>query len=422
MPANRTPRVANGGGSAADVPSGAIGTELAGQTPKRPSWRDVLKVHPACELFPQLSTDELKELGEDIRKHRLQQRAKVIRDGDGFAVLDGRSRLDAIEAAGLTIKVFESSTSSTPNNKFFEVVEVDDPYAYVMSANVKRRHLSGEDKRTLIAKLLVLNPNQSNLAISKMIGVDDKTVASVRRELEGRSEIPNVPTRPDTKGRNQPAKRQATKPTRPAGITTSTNTVKPLPADDTNSETPELRSMRELFERGRERLSPEAAMAAAESVDPGRIVATDRCRELWPDVSFDDDVQKPRSNGNGVDPAASAEARKAQVADAETDVAAEATTPVKPPTPPDLAAVPENAEPKPNQVSKEALWLWGWLRDFECEDVAKPAILDRDPNDIVATLTPEMLDDVHRLAPQVAKWLKQISVIPSCENVSGRLS
>jgi hypothetical protein len=38
---------------------------------------------------------------------------------------------------------------------------------------------------------------------------------------------------------------------------------------------------------------PPVAMLA-ESVDPGRIVATDRCRELWPDVAFDDDVQNPR--------------------------------------------------------------------------------------------------------------------------------
>jgi hypothetical protein len=31
-----------------------------------PSWRDVLKIHPACELFPLMSQAELKELGEDI--------------------------------------------------------------------------------------------------------------------------------------------------------------------------------------------------------------------------------------------------------------------------------------------------------------------------------------------------------------------
>jgi len=36
----------------------------------RRSWRDVLSVHPAAELFPQMSADELRELGEDIKKAR----------------------------------------------------------------------------------------------------------------------------------------------------------------------------------------------------------------------------------------------------------------------------------------------------------------------------------------------------------------
>jgi hypothetical protein len=36
---------------------------------------------------------------------------------------------------------------------------------------------------------------------------DDKTVAKVRRELESRSDIPNVETRTDSKGRKQPSKK-----------------------------------------------------------------------------------------------------------------------------------------------------------------------------------------------------------------------
>ena len=33
------------------------------------SWRDVYEVHPAAELFPMMSTEELKALGEDIKKN-----------------------------------------------------------------------------------------------------------------------------------------------------------------------------------------------------------------------------------------------------------------------------------------------------------------------------------------------------------------
>ena len=30
------------------------------------TWRDMLEVHPAADLFPMMAPDELKALGEDI--------------------------------------------------------------------------------------------------------------------------------------------------------------------------------------------------------------------------------------------------------------------------------------------------------------------------------------------------------------------
>src|SRR5262249_30251866 len=83
-----------------------------------------------------------------------------------------------------------------------------DPYEYVISANLHRRHLTSEQKRELIAKVLKAKPEASNAAVAKQVKADDKTVAKVRSELEGRSEIPNVNTRTDSKGRKQPAKRK----------------------------------------------------------------------------------------------------------------------------------------------------------------------------------------------------------------------
>lgn len=45
------------------------------------------------------------------------------------------------------------------------------------------------------------------------------------------------------------------------------------------------------------------------------------------------------------------------------------------------------AEPKPNPVSTEALWLWGRLRDFE-----RDGLLDAEPATILETMTPQILD------------------------------
>jgi hypothetical protein len=41
-------------------------------TRKPKSWRDVLPIHPAAELFPLISPDELRPIGEDIKAHGLR--------------------------------------------------------------------------------------------------------------------------------------------------------------------------------------------------------------------------------------------------------------------------------------------------------------------------------------------------------------
>jgi hypothetical protein len=72
------------------------------------------------------------------------------------------------------------------------------------------------------------------------------------------------------------------------------------------------------------------------------------------------------------------------------------------------ATIPDPAKPKLNKqpaVSTEALWLWGRLRDFE-----RDGLLDKKPAQVMATMTSEMRDDVHTLAPPVARWLQQIGL------------
>ena len=66
-------------------------------TPQRKSWRDVLPIHPAAELFPLMSESELRELGEDIKANGLRT-SIVLYEGK---LLDGRNRLDAMELVGV---------------------------------------------------------------------------------------------------------------------------------------------------------------------------------------------------------------------------------------------------------------------------------------------------------------------------------
>jgi len=70
-----------------------------------PSWRDVLPIHPACAMFDLLPPDELRALGEDIRKNGLTSPIAVtvtkLPIGWHYELLDGRNRLDAMELVGI---------------------------------------------------------------------------------------------------------------------------------------------------------------------------------------------------------------------------------------------------------------------------------------------------------------------------------
>jgi hypothetical protein len=69
------------------------------------SWRDVLPVHPAAEMFPLMNPEELPGLGADIERCGLK--SPIIlwsrEENDTVYLLDGRNRLDALEAAGVCL-------------------------------------------------------------------------------------------------------------------------------------------------------------------------------------------------------------------------------------------------------------------------------------------------------------------------------
>jgi hypothetical protein len=152
---------------------------------------DEVKFHPLADIFPLMEGTAFDELVADIKANGLQEDI-ILFEGK---ILDGRNRYRACLAAGVP-------PCPIPGDAW-----IKDPATYVISANICRRHLNAEQKRDLIARLLKANPERSNNATAKVAKVDDKTVASVRRELEGRSEIPNVEVRADTKGRKQPARK-----------------------------------------------------------------------------------------------------------------------------------------------------------------------------------------------------------------------
>ena len=101
-----------------------------------------------------------------------------------------------------------------------------DPFAFVISANIHRRHLTAEQKRKIVAQVLKADPERSNRQVAEMVKVGHPTVARVRQGLEASGDVEHRSTRTDSKGRQQPAK----KPSRPTGAAPAPPPV-PTPAE-----------------------------------------------------------------------------------------------------------------------------------------------------------------------------------------------
>jgi hypothetical protein len=112
-------------------------------------------------------------------------------------ILDGRNRYRACLELG-----WEPATRNCDHH-------VGDPAGFVISRNIHRRHLTAKQRRELIAKLLKAAPEKSNRQIAETAKADDKTVATVRRDLEATAEIPQLEKTvgADGKARKQPTKK-----------------------------------------------------------------------------------------------------------------------------------------------------------------------------------------------------------------------
>ena len=183
--------------------------ELKQSNDPNQSWRCVLPPHSAAELLPRMSDAALKELGADIKAHGQQVPIVIFTDTEGKRwLLDGISRLKGMQLIGL--QVIKNGALNADVVQFQEINDVD-PVAYVLSANLHRRHLSIKDKRALAGNLLEMFPNKSDRQIAEMVGLSHNTVKVIRREMEGTGQIDQCAVRIGKDKRKQPA----TKPPKP---------------------------------------------------------------------------------------------------------------------------------------------------------------------------------------------------------------
>jgi hypothetical protein len=171
------------------------------------SWRDVLPVHEAADLFPSLSEKELKALADDIYKNGLKVpitlwAATPDRKEQRY-LLDGRGRLDAMELAGMATLDRYGALSEYMGLKWIEVYGQEnvlsmtvggnpsdlkertkpstDPWDYVISVNIRRRHLAPNQTAVLLENIEKRHPGLTHAEMAKRLNVSKTTVHKHRR-------------------------------------------------------------------------------------------------------------------------------------------------------------------------------------------------------------------------------------------------
>jgi N6-adenosine-specific RNA methylase IME4 len=132
-----------------------------------------LEFHPLANVFPLIEGAEFDELVADIKANGLNQCIELYEG----KILDGRNRYRACLAAGVEPLAVQ--------------YRGDDPVGYVISANLRRRHLDESQRAMVAAKLATLklgdNQHSEGLPIgrgSELLNVGERTVARAREVQE----------------------------------------------------------------------------------------------------------------------------------------------------------------------------------------------------------------------------------------------
>ena len=104
---------------------------------RRSTWRDAYAVHPAADVFPMMSDEDLAALGEDIKANGQTIPILFWTDGDNRVLIDGRNRLEAMERIGIA------------DDALVETFHCKDPVTHIITLNIRRRHLTPQQQAAL---------------------------------------------------------------------------------------------------------------------------------------------------------------------------------------------------------------------------------------------------------------------------------
>ncbi len=112
-----------------------------------------MEFHEIANVFPMMTVAELQDLADDIRTNGLHEAVTTYQG----KILDGRNRYIACQLAEVQPR--------------FQEYTGDDPLAYVISLNLKRRHLN-ESQRAMCAARIATLPHGGNIYYRSEVPID----------------------------------------------------------------------------------------------------------------------------------------------------------------------------------------------------------------------------------------------------------
>lgn len=162
---------------------------------------------PFASLFRALTASEAAELCESAVVVGIGHPVLVY-DSESQGpncVIDGANRLRTATELNIDCPVKELYVDDETARRMAEDLNIARRHVTVGEARAVRQ--TRQERQQRIKEELKKNPVRSDNGIAEQLGVSDKTVGSVRRDLIACSEIPNTPTRTDASGRKQPARK-----------------------------------------------------------------------------------------------------------------------------------------------------------------------------------------------------------------------
>jgi len=144
------------------------------------------------QVMPDMPPDQFRALKKDIAERGILTPIDIDESGN---ILDGHHRIRACEELDVT----DYPSIIRPG------LSEEEKRMFARKSNMMRRHLSRKQIREIIRLQLIDTPRWANNRIALELGIDSKTIKTMREKLESTSEIPKFKKYIGADGKERPA-------------------------------------------------------------------------------------------------------------------------------------------------------------------------------------------------------------------------